>query len=610
MGEASCVNKARQLEPVLNALERAEDIGLDTESDAPLLTHRPKKKQMINVHRSTLAGLSLAVEGRAWYIPVGHRKHNLDLHAASVLFRAIEGSKARFWAHNAKHEVLAARRAPVPWDIEAVRNLGCTQSLTHLAQKALNQGRKNQSLRLKDLSKLHLGMEQLTFEEATGGRDFGQLDPRDPVAVKYACDDAVAALGLAKKLVPELLPGQEDLFWRTRGQTYRCFADMEATGFGLDVPRLEEHLADFKRRLAELEEEWSFLVGDVSMRSSQQLQALFERGMWDPKDLPRTAHGYSTEKEYIGWQLERCCAGSPGYEAARVKLEHGSLAKLVSTYGHKLVEKAYQHSDLRLHGSFNPTGTVTGRPSSSDPNLLNIPVRTEEGRKIRDAFVSREGWTLVSADYSQVELRILAHLLGEGRLYETFQAGGDAHQATADAAGVTRDVGKFLNFAIIYGVGLSKLAKVAGVSMGGAKRIMDTLHANEPGIAHLKERVVDVSRKRGYVRTLAGRHQLLPYLKSSNDDLRYSDERKAFNTPHQGGAADIMDAGMLAFFRRMDRSKCHLVCQVYDDLVCEMRDDYVEEGEALLRECLESAWDLRVPLVAEPARGKRWSAHK
>lgn len=610
MSERSCVTNRRLLESVIDVLGHAEQIGLDTESSGPLLIHRPKKKQMINVFRSSLTGISVAVPGEAWYIPVGHRKHNLDLESLSRFYRALGDFRGKVWAHNAKHELHAAGGSPVPWDLGAVERLGCTQVLAHLAQQAVNQGKANQSLGLKELSAHHLGMEQFTFDEVTKGYDFSQLDPRDEDTLRYACEDAEAALGLAEKLVPLLLEGQEELFWRVRGQTYRCFAEMEQTGFGLDVARLEEHLGGFQKRLTELEDEWSFLLGGISMSSSKQLQELYSRGIWDPKDIPENTQGFSTEKEYIDWQLHRCPRRSLGHEAARVKLEHGALQKLVSTYGGKLIEKAYQYPDLRLHGSFNPTGTVTGRPSSSDPNLLNIPARTAEGKKIRDAFVARPGWTLLSADYSQIELRILAHLLGEGRLFTTFMHGGDAHQATADAAGVSRDVGKFLNFAIIYGVGLGKLAKVAGVSMGGARKIMDTLHENEPGIAHLKQRVIDVSRKRGYVRTLAGRHQVLPYLSSRNADLRSSDERKAFNTPHQGGAADIMDAGMLAFWKAKDDSKCRLVCQVYDDLVCEVREDYLEEAEELLKTTMENAWKLKVPLVAEPASGYRWSEHK
>lgn len=595
----------RQYESLFSAIEQAPAIGFDTESDGPNVAG----KRMLNVHRSTLAGVSFSTGDRSWYVAVNHRKHNCDLHRLGHLFQAMRDSDATWACHSLKHEIHAARSAPIPWVLP--ERVACTQVLSHLTQQGVNQGKENVSFGLKALTREHLGMDQMDFDTATKGYGVGAHDSKDPDLLRYVCEDAEGALGLFSFLPTKALPGQMDLFWRTRGRTPRAFAQMEQTGIGLDFATHERNLRTFDARVAALREQWEFLAPGTNPGSSKQLQALYDNGTWSTKDIPKTTHGYSTEKEYIGWQLQRCKPGSLGHALAECKVELSRLTKLVSTYGYGLIRNARQYPDFRVHGSFNPTGTQTGRPSSSDPNMLNFPVRTEEGKLIRQALVSRDGWTLVSADYSQVELRILAHLLREGRLFTTLLQGGDPHQATADLAGVDRAVGKFLNFAIIYGVGLHKLAKVAGVDFRGAKRIMDTLLRNEPGIAHLKQSVVEATRQRGYVRTLAGRHQVLPYINSRNGDLRMSAERKAFNTPHQGGAADIMDAGMMAMWDRMDHSKCRFVVQVYDDLVCEMRDDYVEEGSALLQECLEGAWPtLRVPLVVDPARGKRWSEHK
>jgi DNA polymerase-1 len=592
---------------LLERLDRAPAVGLDTESSGPNLLG----KNMLNVLRSTLTGVSLATEEGAFYVPIGHVIRNVGLDEVEKLFAWRPKPEVPLYIHGAKHEAKAFATGPFPWPLLEHRKIGCTQILAHLAQKGQNMGKKNVSFGLKQLVSEHLGYRMQTFEEVVGRGTFAGLDPKDPKVLRYACDDATGALAIAEFLIPFLLPGQLELFWKTRGRTFRAFAEMESTGFGLDVPCLEGHVETFERRLRELEEEWDFLIGGVSMRSSKQLQRLFEDGTWSSEGLQTTTQGFSTEREYVEKQLRVCKRGSLGYRAAVVKLEHGRLSKLVSTYGRKLVDLSRQYPDFRLHGSFNPTGTVTGRPSSSDPNLLNIPTRTEEGRRIREALTAgREGWTLLSADYSQVELRILAHLLGGGNLFSGLVAGADPHQITADNAGTDRPGGKYLNFAIIYGVGTGNIAKNLGCSVSKAKSIIDTLNRNEPGIEQLRSRIESASRKRGYVRTLAGRHQLLPDLRSSSKSLRASAERKVFNTPHQGGAADIMDAGMMAFFDAKDDDRCRLVCQVYDDLVCLVRDDYLDEARELLQTSLESAWDLRVPLVAEPADGYRWSDHK
>ena len=598
--------KGPEIPSLLERWEKAPGLGLDTESSGPNLVG----KKMLNVFRSSLTGVSISTEEGSWYIPVGHRKHNVNLHWLSKFFGWTYFGDT--WIHNVKHELHAANTAPLPWVLgETWPNLLCTQNLAHLAQMGYDQGRKSVSFGLKKLAKLHLGMDMLEFEEATKGVSFCELSPKDKTTLRYACEDAEAALRLSGVLRDGLLPGQEELFRSVRGRTPRCFAEMEATGFGLDVDRLEKNTSMFEKRVAELEEEWAFEVGPVNIRSSQQLQKLYDDGDWSTVGVKENTQGFSTEKEYVEKQMVLCEKGSKGWEAARIKVEHSRLSKLVSTYGHTLVEQSRQYPDFRLHGSFNPTGTVTGRPSSSGPNLLNIPARSAEGKLIRESFTAgMDDWTLVSADYSQIELRILAHLMGEGNLYEGFHHGDDPHQLTANLAGTDRDGGKYLNFAIIYGVGMENISKNLQCSISKAKKIMDTLNRNEPGIARLRNKIIAKSQSRGYVKTLAGRHQLLPDLKASGSGRRGSAERKCFNTPHQGGAADIMDAGMMAFYRAKDHDRCKLVCQVYDDLVTVMRNDYVEEGMSLLQSSLENAWDLKVPLVAEPAHGYRWSEHK
>lgn len=604
-------NTPEALQELANKLERFPAIGLDTESSGPLLVHLKGKNERLNLYRSSLTGLSLATpDGEAYYVPIGHRRHNADLHSLTKLYAAIRAYCGHIWIHNLKWELGSFHYGPIPSPLHPGQHLGCTQVGCWLTQK---QGSVASPYGLKALTKRHLGMEQLNFEEATKGRDFSELDPRQERTLKYACEDAIGALRLGEEIIlPELESrGLVDLFWDIETQVPRVYRHMEDAGMGLDPDSLLPTMERFEAEIAQIQDDWDWLLPKrIKLNSAKDLQWFFKEGHWDSTDVASSKYGFSTEKEYVEWQLDRCPDGSLGYRAAQLKQRHSQLTKLVSTYGMAMLEKAWQYPDQRLHGGFNPTGTATGRPSSSYPNLLNIPTRTKEGKAIRDAFLAREGWTLVSADYSQIELRVLAHLLGKGRLFDTLQAGGDPHQATADAAKTTRDVGKFLNFAIIYGVGREKLARKAGTNDAGAKRIMETLKDNEPGIFELRDKVVAATHKRGYVKTLLGRFRVLPGIKAKSYEIKGHAERAAFNTPIQGGARDIMTLGMLDFYRKMDHSRCRIVCQVYDDLVTEMREDYVREGKALLQDCLENAYKLKVPLVAEPAEGRRWSQHK
>lgn len=613
MSEFRLCNARLDVIALANKLDSFPSLGLDTESSGPLLVHLTGKDEMLNLYRSSLTGLSIALpDGISYYVPISHRRHNTDLESLSRLYAALAGYKGVIWIHNARWELGAFRYGPLPSPLQPSHRIGCTQVGTWLVQKGTMEGGAK-GFGLKDLTKKHFGMEQLTFEEATGGKDFSELDPRDAVTLRYACEDAVGALRLGEEVVlPGLRKhGLEDLFWGTEMDVVRCFRHMEDTGWLLDPESLETTTREFEAEIAQLEEEWDWLLPKrIKLTSSKALQWFYQEGHWDPEGVEVKAHGPSTEKEYISWQLHRCKPGSLGHEAARIKVRHSALTKLVSTYGYSLLEKAWQYPDMRLHGNMNPTGTATGRPSSSYPNMLNIPARSKEGKRIREAFISRPGWTLVSADYSQIELRILAHFLGKGRLFDAIASGGDPHQATADAARVTRDIGKTLNFAVIYGVGEESLGRKTGIGTAAAKRALENLKQGEPGIESLRLRVIALTEQRGYVKTLSGRFRRLPGIRAKAWGAKGHAERAAFNTPFQGGARDIMTQGMLSFFRQMDHTRCRLVSQIYDDLITEMEDSYVEEGQALLQQCLESAWKLAVPLVAEPATGKRWSEHK
>lgn len=606
MTERATCNTRKTLDRVIEALSNSQEFGLDTEYSGPNLVHLSGKHASTNALRSQLAGVSVALPELAWYIPVNHQVKNLSLAEWQRFLRFLEDYQGTIWIHNLKAELLSMRQSPIPWDWSRSKaRLGCTQVLAHLSQMSVKGSHK-----LKDLTRAHLGMNQMSFDEVTKGRPFNALDPTHEKPLRYACEDAEGALALAPLFLSKLLPGQEEVYWDREVWVQHIFRDMEDNGIALDRPVLREALGGFQSRLDKLVADWEFLVPGVSIGSSKQLQTLYTDGTWSTEDVPKNTQGHSTEKEYVERQMEKLPPGSRGFLAAKIKVEHSGLSKLISTYGEKMIEKADQYPDLRLHGGFNATGTATGRPSSSYPNLLNIPKHSNDGKAIRQAFVAREGWTLISCDYSQIELRILAHFMGSGGLYDVFHADGDPHQATADAAGVERQVGKFINFAVLYKVGAAKLALEAGTDYPGAQAIMRRFHKNEPGVAMLEETVLSAARARGYGRTLGGRHRLFPYIKSKNKDLRAYSERQAWNNPFQAGARDIMTRAMVDVWRLLDRDKARICLQIYDDLVVEVRDDYADEAHEIMQTAMPNAWKLRVPLLVSPARGKRWGDHK
>lgn len=611
-------------------------VGFDTESHGPELTHQ----KFINVYRSQLTGFSLAfADGTSYYVPVNHAKGNAAFQEAMGLLRVLveDGMCA---VHNLKHErrVLSMEGLEERWT-----NAICTQVLCWMLQ--VSEG----GYGLKHLASSLLGFDMKTFEETTGGLPFNALDTKD--AVDYACQDAEAALLLAQRYYPLQYPeldrfrGMKPAFWNREMPYIEVLQHMEDSGMLLDCDKLREVVSDFRSRAKSVLSQWQAVCREhgllrwevddncldleeaISPTSSKQLQLLFQTGHWAAEGVPYKATGYSTSAEYVRMQIDSLPSSEVGKQLAELKLEHSKLNKLVTTYGEKLIEIASQYPDGRLHCNYLHTGTATGRLSSSGPNLQNIPARTEEGLRIRDAFVAPEGWSLVSADYSQIELRVLAHFCGEGALFEGYCQGADVHQAVADQLGVTRSQGKTTNFASVYGVGPKKLSRSLGMTLDECKAFLDRYKKEfAPEVFALLEKAAAVAERRGYVRTLGGRirrsklkeaREYLDGLRSSHnasEEARReawgrmaSEERKAGNTPIQGGARDVMVEGTLRFYRRMDRERCKIIAQIHDDLVCEVRDDYVEECSRLLKESLEGAWELRVPLVVEPVVGKRWS---
>jgi len=387
-------------------------------------------------------------------------------------------------------------------------------------------------------------------------------------------------------------------------------ARMELDGIRVDPERLEGFAKELERYLDNLTREIHTLAGEsFNVNSPKQLaQVLFEKLKLPP--VKRTKTGYSTDADV----LAELALGHP--LPAKI-LEHRTLAKLKSTYADVLPGLIHPATG-RIHTSFNQLVTATGRLSSSDPNLQNIPIRTELGRRIRQAFIPEAGWRFLAADYSQIELRILAHLSGEEALIEAFRRGEDIHTRTAcEVFSVApeavipemRRVAKSVNFGVIYGISAFGLGQATGVDQRAAQKYLDDYFARHPKVKGYIETTLAQGRESGYVTTLLGRRRYLPELKSSNPNARGMAERMAMNAPIQGSASDLIKIAMVRVAHELGvRSlRSRLLLQVHDELLFEVPEGELATLEALAREVMESAMTLSVPLKADIKIGRDWS---
>ena len=392
----------------------------------------------------------------------------------------------------------------------------------------------------------------------------------------------------------------------------RVLRGMEREGFLVDAEALEALGRKFRARIAELTEEIYQMAGErINLNSPKQLgEMLFDRmGLPAPK---KTQRGYSTSAEVLEGLAE-------DYPVCAKILEYRKYQKLESTYINSLL--VMRDENGRIHTKFDQVGTATGRLSSAEPNLQNIPVRTELGREIRGAFIARPGWLLVDADYSQIELRVLAHISGDATMCEAFREGQDIHARTAaevygvpleQVTGAMRSASKAVNFGIVYGISDFALAKNISVSRAEARAFIDRYFERYPGIKAYMDSAVAEGKEKGYVTTLMQRRRYLPELASANYNLRSFGERCAMNSPIQGTAADIIKLAMIAVARALDGQKlrARLILQVHDELIIEAPEDEVEAVKALLKDCMEGVVQLTVPLRTDISVGGDWRACK
>ena len=564
----------------------------------------------LNPLDAAIVGVSVCARaGRAYYIPVGH----LDMLSTSPQLPLDEVLDAlRPLLEDASFEVICQNGS---YELRVFQKYGITlQALrfdTMLAAWLLEPNRRRHGL--DALAVEYLQESTILYTEVCGSGKKQITFDQVPVeqALAYAAEDADMTLRLADYLLPRLREHQLDgLLFEMELPLSRVLAKMETEGIRVEPATLRGLSEEFTARLADIEREIYDVAGHEFLISSPtQLRVVLFEELGLPV-IKRTKTGPSTDQDV----LEKL---SEEHELPRLIVDYRHLAKLRSTYVDALPELIHPQTG-RVHTSFNQAATSTGRLSSSDPNLQNIPVRSEDGRRIRRAFVPREGWVLLAGDYSQIELRMLAHMSGDPVLVGAFQKGEDIHRRTAsEVFGVALDAvtsdqraaAKAINFGLIYGMGARRLASELGISQGEASRYIEQYFERIARVKPFLDGLVKSALEKGYAETIAGRRRPLPELFSSQKMMRAMGDRLAMNAPIQGSAADLIKVAMIRIQARIDEEglSSRMLLQVHDELVFESPASEVDRLEALAKEEMEQAWSLSVPLLVEFERGPNWA---
>ncbi|MDU4566816.1 MAG: DNA polymerase I [Haemophilus parainfluenzae] len=577
-------------------LNQAKLFALDTETDN------------LDYMAANLVGISFALEnGEAAYLPLqldylGAPKPLEKTTALSLLKPVLENPAIQKVGQNFKYDLTIFARNGI--DVQGVA------FDTMLESYVLNStGRHN----MDDLAKRYLGHQTISFEEIAGkGKNqltFNQIPLEQ--AAEYAAEDADVTMKLQQVLWEKLSkePSLEKLFKEMELPLLGVLSRMERRGVLIDSDALFLQSNEIANRLSELEEQAYVLAGQpFNLASTKQLQEI----LFDKLGLPviqKTPKGAPSTNEEVLEEL------AFSHELPKVLVEHRGLSKLKSTYTDKLPQMVNPQTG-RVHTSYHQAVTATGRLSSSDPNLQNIPIRNEEGRRIRQAFIAREGFTVVAADYSQIELRIMAHLSQDQGLINAFTQGKDIHRSTAaEIFGVTLDKvtseqrrnAKAINFGLIYGMSAFGLSRQLGIGRADAQNYMDLYFKRYPGVQTFMHDIREKAKAQGYVETLFGRRLYLPDINSSNGMRRKAAERVAINAPMQGTAADIIKRAMIQLDQKLQNDPdIAMIMQVHDELVFEVRSEKVAFFREQIKQHMEAAAELVVPLIVEVGVGQNW----
>ena len=596
-GEYELITTREALDAWLPRLREASVLAFDTETTS------------IDPMRAQIVGVSFAVEaGKAAYVPVAHDypgaptqlSRDEVLGALKPIFE--DASIAKLGQH-AKYDINVLSTHGVN-----VRGVAFDSMLESYVFNATTTRHDMDSLATR-----YLGYTTIKYEEVAGkgakSIPFGQVDL--DTATRYAAEDADVTLRLHQALYPQLQaePRLLKVYEEIEMPLVPILAKMEQRGVLIDIDELRRQSQQLGKRMVELQKQAYASAGhEFNMDSPKQLQAV----LFDELGLPvrvKTPTGQPSTNE------EALEAIADAHELPRKLLEYRGLAKLRSTYTDKLASNVNERTG-RVHTSYHQAVAATGRLSSADPNLQNIPIRTEEGRRIRQAFIAPPGWKIMAADYSQIELRIMAHLSGDEGLLRALGNGGDVHRATAaEVFGIPpeeitanqRSAAKAINFGLMYGMSAFGLARQLNIDRGEASDYMARYFARYPGVRDFMEATRSQAHRDGYVETLFGRRLYLEELASRNQARRAGAERAAVNAPMQGTAADIIKRAMIAVAAWIEtRDDVHMLMQVHDELVFEVREDAVEAVREGVIERMSGAAELAVPLIVDVGVGANW----
>ncbi len=590
-----CVTDEAALARWLEKIQHAPLTAVDTETTS------------LDALAAQLVGISLSVKpGEACYIPVAH------CNAEAQLQRDVVLAKLKPWLESAAHLKVGQN---LKYDTHILANYGIT--LGGIAFDTLLESyvlESHLSHNMDSLAERHLGMKTIRYEEVCGKGvhqiGFDQVDLK--IATEYAAEDADVTLRLHLELWPQLQesPGLLYIYEKIEMPAMRVLGIMERNGIRIDSALLAKQGQQVGKRLLELEGEIHRLAGQpFNIQSPKQIAEI----LFTQLELPvikKTPSGAPSTDEEV---LQKLAEDYP--LPARI-LDYRSLAKLMSTYIEKLPRMADPKTG-RVHTNFSQATAVTGRLASSDPNLQNIPVRTEEGRRIREAFIPAEGCKLLSADYSQIELRIMAHIAEDENLLAAFRDGKDVHQATAaeifgiplgEVNSEQRRYAKVINFGLIYGMSAFGLAGNLGIERSAAQNYIAKYFDRYPGVAQYMERTRLEARENGYVETVFGRRLWLPEIKGANGPRRQGAERAAINAPMQGTAADLIKLAMIAVEDWLEKEQLQtkLLLQVHDELVFDVPVGEIELLQAKLPDLMCNVAQLKVPLVVSVGIGDNW----
>jgi len=584
---------------LIGRIRKAGYVSVDTETTSP------------DALQAELVGISFSLEpNRAYYLPLTHNylgvPEQLSLQQAVGILKPIFESEAiAKIGQNIKYDALVLFRHGV--------ELKGIHFDTMVASYVINPGLRQHNLDY--LSQHYLNHKMISFQEVVGkGKDQRSFSDVEVIRARdYSCEDADITFRLKHILEEQLRQNQnEPLFYELEMPLIPVLMDMELTGIAIDAPFFEQMSRQISGQLRDMERAIYQEAGmEFNINSPQQLgYVLFEKLQLPRQKKTAKTKAYSTDVKVL-----TKLAAMP-YEIPKLLLRYRTLSKLKSTYLDALVQMVNPKTG-RIHTSFNQTVTATGRLSSSNPNLQNIPIRGEEGKEIRKGFVARKGWTFLSADYSQVELRVFAHMSRDPVFLDAFRKGKDIHTRTAsELMGVNDDevnsdmrrVAKAVNFGIIYGMGPQKLSEELGIDLKMAKTYLSQYLEKYSGVAKYREETISTAREQGFVTTLFNRRRYLPDLHHKNHSIRGEAERMAVNTPIQGTAADLIKRAMINIHGRLKREEARskMLLQVHDELLFEIPKEEMHTIPSMVKKEMEEVYALSIPLKVDINMGKNW----